>query len=80
MKIQLRQYENYPFLGGGQYRPVKGGHFAPEWRGQFQPVPLVTLLRFWVVNFTGFSRQALIGEKVKYIFKVTAFYFIDFSV
>ena len=56
MKIQLRQYENYPFLGGGQYRPVKGGHFAPEWRGQFQPVPLVTLLRFWVVNFTGFSR------------------------
>ena len=55
MKIQLRQYEKYPFLGGGQYRPEKGVHFTPESGGQFQPVPLVTLLRFWVVNLTGFS-------------------------
>ena len=55
MKIQLRQYEKYPFLGGGQYRPEKGGHFTPESGGQFQPVPLVTLLRFWVVTLTGFS-------------------------
>ncbi|MCK5210005.1 MAG: hypothetical protein KAQ79_18350 [Cyclobacteriaceae bacterium] len=43
MKIQLRQYEKYPFLGGGQYRPEKGVHFTPESGGQFQPVPLVTL-------------------------------------
>ena len=57
MNIQLRQYEKNPFLEGGQYRPEKGGHFAPEWGGQFQPVPLVTLLRFWVVNLTGFSSQ-----------------------
>lgn len=59
MKIQLRQYEKYPFLGGGQYRPEKGGHFTPESGGLFQPVPLVTLLRFWVVTLTGFSTYNL---------------------
>ena len=44
-------------MRGGQYSPENGGHFAPEWGGQFQPDCLVTLLRFWVVNLTGFSTQ-----------------------
>jgi hypothetical protein len=32
-----------------------GGQFAPVWGGQFKPAEVVSLNRFGVVNFTGFS-------------------------
>jgi len=37
----------------------RGGQFAPEWGGQFAPEKVVSLLRNRVVNFTGFSNNAM---------------------
>jgi hypothetical protein len=45
---------------GGQFAPAKGGQFASATGGQFDPKLVVNLNWNQVVNFTVFSKKAIL--------------------